>query len=258
MNEARNPIFETRIPLGAAARTALVTGAGSGIGLGVAQTLASMGFRLAMVGRDASKLEQAAKTLPAGSSQPLLIPCDVADRESVKGLVEKVLAEFGSIEVLVCNAGTNVRHRSLEKLSPEDWDLMVATNLTGAFNLVHYVLPSMREKKDGLIVQICSISGIRASTLGGAGYSASKFGQSALGICIGREEGPRGIRSTVIYPGEVNTPILDARPVAVPKERREAILQPEDVASAVKFLVELHPRAHVAELVITPTVDDFF
>ena len=65
------------------------------------------------------------------------------------------------------------------------------------------------------MIQICSISGKRASVLGGAGYSASKFGQAALGICLGREEGPRGIRSSVIYPGEVNTPILDARPVPV-------------------------------------------
>ena len=92
---------------------------------------------------------------------------------------------------------------------------MIDINLTGAFNLVHHVLPSMRERQNGLVIQICSISGIRASTLGGAGYSASKFGQSALGICLGREEGKNGIRSTVIYPGEVNTPILDARPVPV-------------------------------------------
>ncbi|MGA8351309.1 MAG: SDR family NAD(P)-dependent oxidoreductase, partial [Isosphaeraceae bacterium] len=108
-----------------------------------------------------------------------------------------------------------------------------------------------------LVIQICSISGIRASTLGGTGYSASKFGQSALGICLGREEGGRGIRSTVIYPGEVNTPILDARPVPVGAERRAAILQPEDIGAAVRFLVELHPRARVPELTITPTVDDF-
>jgi NADP-dependent 3-hydroxy acid dehydrogenase YdfG len=244
--------------LGEAARTALVTGAGSGIGLGIARTLAGMGFRLALVGRDAGKLERAGASLPERSSPPLLASCDVADRESVGAVVEKVLGAFGSIDVLVCNAGTNVKNRSLEGLSPSDWDLMIATNLTGAFNLVHYVLPSMRAQGGGLIVQVCSIAGIRASVLGGAGYSASKFGQAALGICLGREEGARGIRSTVIYPGEVNTPILDARPVAVPQERREAILQPEDVAAAVKFLVDLHPRAHVAELVITPTVDDFF
>ena len=164
---------------------------------------------------------------------------------------------FGGIDVLVCNAGTNVKNRSLESLEPADWDRMIATNLTGSFNLVHAVLPSMRPQKNGLVIQICSISGMRASTLGGAGYSASKFGQAALGICLGREEGPHGIRSTVIYPGEVETPILDARPVPVGPERREVILQPEDVAAAVRFLVELHPRAHVPELVIKPTVDDW-
>ncbi len=240
------------------ARTALVTGAGSGIGLGVARVLAEKGFRLALVGRDESKLEQARASLGAAGSTTLIAPCDVADRQSVGTVVEKVLGEFGSIDVLICNAGTNVRHRGLEVLEPSDWDRMIATNLTGAYNLVHFVLPSMRKNGGGLIVQICSIAGIRASKLGGAGYSASKFGQSALGLCLGREEGPNGIRSTVIYPGEVNTPILDARPVAVPQERKDVILQPEDVAAAVKFLVDLHPRAHVAELVITPTVDDFF
>jgi NADP-dependent 3-hydroxy acid dehydrogenase YdfG len=111
--------------------------------------------------------------------------------------------------------------------------------------------------QNGLVVQICSISGMRASTLGGAAYSASKFGQAALGICLGREEALRGIRSTVIYPGEVETPILDARAVPVGAERRAVILQPEDIAAAVRFLVGLHPRAHVPELVIMPTVDDY-
>jgi NAD(P)-dependent dehydrogenase (short-subunit alcohol dehydrogenase family) len=183
--------------------------------------------------------------------------CDVTDRHAVAAMVVAVLGSFGSLDVLVCNAGTNVRNRSLETLSPEDWDKMIAVNLTGPFNLVHHVLPAMRRRQNGLVVQICSISGIRASTLGGTGYSASKYGQSALGICLGREEGSRGIRSTVIYPGEVNTPILDARPVPVTADRRATILQPEDVAAAVKFLVELHPRARVPELVITPTVDDF-
>jgi NADP-dependent 3-hydroxy acid dehydrogenase YdfG len=134
---------------------------------------------------------------------------------------------------------------------------MIATNLTGSFHLVHAILPGMRARKSGLIIQICSVSGKRASVLGGAGYSASKFGQAALGIALGREEGVNGIRSTVIYPGEVNTPILDARPVPVGKERREVILQPQDVAAAVSFLVDLDPRAHVPELVIKPTVDDF-
>ena len=136
----------------------------------------------------------------------LILPCDVADRAAVGLMVNQVLAAFGAIDVLVCNAGTNVRNRGLDTLTPDDWDKMIATNLTGAFNLVYYVLPSMRERSSGLVIQIASVAGKRASVLGGAGYSASKFGQTALGICLGREDGPRGIRSTVIYPGEVNTP----------------------------------------------------
>jgi NADP-dependent 3-hydroxy acid dehydrogenase YdfG len=239
-------------------KTALVTGAGSGIGRGVAIVLDALGLRLALIGRDAGKLEQTRAELAAGREKALLLSCDVADRAAVKAVVEQVLGALGSIDVLVCNAGTNVRNRSLEALSPADWDRMIDVNLTGPFNLVHHVLPSMRQRQNGLVIQICSISGIRASTLGGAGYSASKFGQSALGICLGREDGKNGIRSTVIYPGEVNTPILDARPVPVGAERRAAILQPEDIAAAVRFLIELHPRARVPELVITPTVDDFF
>ncbi len=237
--------------------TALVTGAGSGIGRSIAKTLAAMGLRVGLFGRDAAKLERTRAELGSGAQSALVVPCDITDRVAIKEAVDKVVAGLGSIDVLVCNAGTNVRNRSLESLSPADWDLMIATNLTGAFHLVHHVLPGMRERKNGLVIQICSISGLRASTLGGAGYSASKFGQSALGICLGREEGARGIRSTVIYPGEVETPILDARPVPVGTERRSVILQPDDVAAAVKFLVELDPRARVPELVITPTVDDF-
>jgi NADP-dependent 3-hydroxy acid dehydrogenase YdfG len=238
--------------------TALVTGAGSGIGQAIAKALDASGLRLALIGRDLQKLEQTRAELTGGRVSALTLAGDVSNRDSVKAMVEQSIKAFGSIDVLVCNAGTNVRNRTLESLTPADWDRMIDVNLTGAFNLVHFVLPSMRAKQGGLIVQICSIAGVRASILGGAGYSASKFGQSALGICLGREEGKNGIRSTVIYPGEVNTPILDARPVPVAADRRSAILQPEDVAAAVRFLVELHPRARVPELVITPTVDDFF
>jgi NADP-dependent 3-hydroxy acid dehydrogenase YdfG len=243
--------------LAATLQTALVTGAGSGIGRAIAATLAEMGLRVALMGRDREKLERARADLKKGRDSAYVATCDIADRLAVKAVVDQITSAFQRIDVLVCSAGINVRNRSLESLDPFDWDRMIATNLTGSFNLVHYVLPLMRRRRNGLVIQICSVSGLRASTLGGTGYSASKFGQAALGICLGREEGARGIRSSVIYPGEVDTPILDARPVPVGSERRAVILQPEDIAAAVRFLVELHPRAHVPELVITPTVDDF-
>lgn len=239
-------------------RTALITGAGSGMGQAIAVNLAAAGVHVALIGRDVKKLEQTRELLGAAGPNALIESCDVADREAVRKSSERVLKAFGSLDILVCNAGINVAKRSFAELDPADWDRLIATNLTGAYNLVHCVLPSMRERRQGLVIQICSISGIRASLLGGVAYAASKFGQSAMGICLGREARQWGVKSSVIYPGEVNTPILDARPVPVPPERRTAILQPEDVAAAVRFLAELPPRAHVPELVLTPTVDDFF
>ncbi|WP_315851947.1 SDR family oxidoreductase [Tautonia rosea] len=238
-------------------RTALVTGAGSGMGQAIAEDLARAGLRVALVGRDRGKLEAVQAGLGESGAACRVEPCDVADRSSVAGMVERVLDDFGGIDILVCNAGINIPKRSLEVLDPEDWDRLIATNLTGAYNLVHFVLPSMRRHRRGLIIQICSISGIRASVLGGTAYSASKFGQNALAWCIAQEEGKHGIRSTAIHPGEVETPILDRRPVPVGAERRAQILQPDDVARAVRFLAELHPRAHVPELIIKPTVDPF-
>jgi NADP-dependent 3-hydroxy acid dehydrogenase YdfG len=238
-------------------RTALITGAGSGVGRSIAQYLASLGLNVALFGRDRTKLEETAALLNARSGSAHIERCDVADRAAVETAVGRVLQAFGAIDVLVCNAGINVPRRSLETLNPADWDRMLATNLTGSYNLVFHVLPAMRAEKRGLVVQICSISGKRATTLGGVGYCASKFGQAALGLCLGREERVHGIRSTVIYPGEINTPILEKRPVPVSAERRAKILQPDDVAAVVRFLVELPPHVNIPEIVMIPTVDEW-
>ena len=115
----------------------------------------------------------------------------------------------------------------------------------------------MRTRHDGLIVNISSIAGIRSSLLGGLAYTASKFAMTALGTTIGREEAPHGIRVTNIYPGEVATPLLETRPVPVSAEHRARILQPDDVAAAVLMVACLPPRAHVPDLVIKPTSQDF-
>lgn len=235
----------------------MVTGAGSGIGLATVRALAGMGMRVAMLGRDAGKLEAGRRSLGELGGSCRVWACDVKDRAGVSGTVEGILGDWGSIEVLVCNAGVNIPNRAMSALSPEDWDELIAANLTGAYNITRAVLPSMRERREGLIVQVSSISGMRAGPLGGVAYSASKYGQAALGICVGREERQNGIRSTVIYPGEVDTPILDKRPKPVDADRRKLILQPEDVAAAIRFLAELPPRAHIFEMVIKPTVDDF-
>jgi NADP-dependent 3-hydroxy acid dehydrogenase YdfG len=123
--------------------------------------------------------------------------------------------------------------------------------------VIHAVLPDMRARRDGVIINVSSIAGVRPSMLGGAAYSASKHALSALTSVLGQEEKDNGIRATNLCPGEVNTPILDARPVKVSDEHKAQILQPEDVAAAVIFIATLPPRAHVPELIIKPTTQHF-
>jgi len=244
-----------------ARKSALVIGASGGLGRAIASMLAEEGYTLALVGRDIAKLQSTRSELGAAAQGALLLSCDLTDRAQAQAMVEQVLAQMTFIDVLVCAAGSNVRQRSLRSLDPADWDRVIAANLTTAFNTIHFVLPSMRTRGGGLIVQISSLAGLRANTVTGAAYSAAKFAQSALGISIGREERGRGIRSTVIYSGEVSTPLLSVRAdrlgATANEERRAMILQPQDIANAVRLLVTLPPRAHIPELVIKPTIDDF-
>jgi NADP-dependent 3-hydroxy acid dehydrogenase YdfG len=246
---------------GLADQVALIAGAGSGIGRACAIALAEAGARVVLLGRTREKLEQTRALLGAGAERAIVAPCDVSDRPRVAETVATVLASAGAIDILVCSAGINVSNRSLRALDPADWDRVVGTNLTGTFNLIHAVLPAMRERSRGLIIQIASISALRASALSGAAYSASKFGQAALGVCIGREERGRGIRSCVLFPGEVNTAFLESRlkrPDTADPGQNERMLQPEDVAAAVRFVAELPPRATVPQLVLMPALSDFF
>ncbi|MBX3437177.1 MAG: SDR family oxidoreductase [Planctomycetaceae bacterium] len=238
------------------ARGVLVAGGGTGIGAACALALAEQGARVAIAGRRPETLEETAARFH-GDVPILTQTVDVGDRASAKGLIDWATAQLGQIDVLVNSAGLNVPKRSMEELAPDDWDQLMSINVTGAYNLMHAVLPQMRERRDGLIINISSVAGIRASQLGGVAYSASKFAMSALSTCVALEEKDRGIRVTNIYPGEVETPILDRRPVPVSAEHRARILQPEDVASVVLSIACLPPRAHVPDIVIKPTSQAF-
>jgi NADP-dependent 3-hydroxy acid dehydrogenase YdfG len=115
----------------------------------------------------------------------------------------------------------------------------------------------MRPQKKGLVILLNSVAGRRSVPLAGIGYNASKFGMSGLGIGLAEEEKEEGIRITNVYPGEVNTPILDNRKCPPPKEHRDSILQPEDIASVVMHICGLPERAHIPEIVIKPAKQSF-
>jgi NAD(P)-dependent dehydrogenase (short-subunit alcohol dehydrogenase family) len=232
-------------------KNVLVTGGGSGIGLATARLLLTEGACVAISGRHEDKLRRAAEELNAGE-RLLYHAADITDVNQVETLVQEVTRRLGRIDILVNNAGLNIKERTFRELTPERWHLLLGANLHGAFYCMRAVLPQMRQRRDGLIININSISGKRSNPLGGLAYNAAKFGLRGLAMGLAAEEKDNGIRVGNIYPGEVNTPILDARPMPVSEERRRTMLQPEDVAAAVLFIATLPPRASVPELVLTP------
>jgi NADP-dependent 3-hydroxy acid dehydrogenase YdfG len=232
----------------------LVIGGGTGMGRAIAVKLWEDGNQVAIAGRREEKLTEVAKI----SLHNIKInPVDVTDRDSVADLFLWFDQNIGNLDVLINAAGVNIANRSMQDLDPSDWDKLIQINLTGAFNCMSEALKQMRPAKSGLIISINSVAGKRAIPLAGVAYNASKFGMSALGVSIGEEERENGIRITNIYPGEVNTAILDERRNPPTPEHRAGILQPSDIADIVSTVVKLPERAHVPELVIKPSLQSF-
>ena len=237
-------------------KTAVITGGGTGIGLGIAQALASEGCQVVIAGRREQVVKEAAEAW-SGKTPLLFHRVNVASRNSVQSLFKWANEKLGQIDILVNSAGANIKTRSMAEMTPEQWDKIMLINASGAYNCMYEVLPQMRERKDGLIINISSIAGKRASELGGVAYSASKFAMTALGTCVANEDNKNGIRVTNIYPGEVNTPILENRPKPVSDDHKARMLQMEDIGGLIVAIANLPPRAHVAEMVIKPTVQEY-
>jgi NADP-dependent 3-hydroxy acid dehydrogenase YdfG len=225
----------------------VIVGGGTGMGQATARALAAAGADVAIGGRRLAPLEETA----AGTN----IRChtiDVADRADTNSFFEWATGELGQIDVMINAAGINIKQRSMSEMPPEQWDQVLAINATGAYNCLRAVLPQMRERHDGLIINVSSIAGKRAIALGGIAYSASKFAMTSLGTCVANEVAADGVRVTNVYPGEVNTPLLEQRPAPVDEAHKQRILQPEDVAEAMLALIALPKAVHIPELVIKP------
>ncbi len=239
-----------------AGKVVAITGGGTGIGSGIAKALAEAGCMVTIGGRRDEPLKNFAATVT--SDHPIRAHViDVADAHSVDTFFADIRNNVGQVDILVNSAGINIQKRTMAEMSPEDWDRVLQINATGAYRCMHQVLPAMRSRRDGLIVNISSIAGKRAISLGGIVYCASKFAMTALGTAVSNEVRNEGVRITNVYPGEVNTPILENRPTPVTQEHKDAILQPEDIASVVVTICRLPPRANVPEVVIKPTIQEW-
>jgi NADP-dependent 3-hydroxy acid dehydrogenase YdfG len=217
-----------------------VVGASSGIGAATARLLADAG----------AHVHAAARRQPELGDGIVGHSLDIVDRPAVDAFAAE-LGDAGPVHIVVVAAGTNLPDRSLDRLTPEGFDTLVAVNLTGAFNVVQAFLGAVRATR-GDVVLIGSISGSWPD-VSGSGYQAAKAGLLAFARGAGFEEHTRGVRFTTILPGVVDTPILDSRPEPPSAELRAHMLAPEDVAAACLFAVSLPPRAHVPELTILPT-----
>jgi len=231
----------------------VISGAGSGIGAACAVRFAEAGATVVLMGRRTEALKEVALQC---HNRGVVIPCDVTDPQAVAKAIAQVEFMHGRIDVLVSAAGTNLPERTMAQLTVASWQMMIDTNLNGAFHLISQSLPMVRNAQ-GIIIAIGSTSVPRPSSLGGASYNAAKSGLSAFVRTLAQEEAPHGVRATMLHPGEVDTPLIDKRPAPVSAERRATMLQSDDVALTIQFIAGLPARAHIPEMILTPSANPF-
>jgi len=214
-------------------RTVLVTGASRGIGRSIALRFAEEGARVALVSRTVAELLQTASLVDKAGARTIAIPTDIRDRDGVVASVTKAEEELGPIDVLVNNAGVFL-WRPFLKLSAEEWDLVIATNLTGAANFCRAVLPGMMARRRGRIVNVSSIHGMRGEA-NLAAHSAAKFGLIGMTQSLAREFREYNIAVNAVCPGTVENK-LDETGAADRAEPLAQKLWPRDVARTVLFL----------------------
>jgi NADP-dependent 3-hydroxy acid dehydrogenase YdfG len=226
-----------------------INGAGTGIGLAGAEALADAGAKVILSGRRAEVIDAAAKKIKGAVALPL----DISKETEVAAVHASIERDHGAVDILVNSAGGNIPNRKFSELNPESWRMMVDMNLNGAFFSARIVLPGMRKKKDGLIINIASIAGKRVSQVSGMAYTAAKHAMVAMSDAINQEECGNNIRACAICPGEVATPILDKRPIPPSAEERARMLQPEDLGRIIRFVAETPAHVSIHELLVVPT-----
>ena len=234
-------------------QVAIVTGGGTGIGRETARMLAAEGALVAIAGRRKPPLDAVVAEIERAGGRAAARATDMESPTEPAALAEWAIGAFGRVDVLVNNAGHSSTVRAIRWVRKVDWDSVIAVNLTGVYLLCQAVLPGMIGRGAGTIVTVSSVAGIRPGLMGGLPYSAAKAGVRNLMGHIHSEHRQQGIRCTTILPAEVDTQILDKRPLPPGAEQRSTMMQPEDVARAVMLCILLPARTVVEEIVMVPT-----
>jgi NADP-dependent 3-hydroxy acid dehydrogenase YdfG len=232
-------------------QTALITGASSGIGRATAIAFAREGAAVGLLARRRDELEHVAKQIRDAGGRAEVLAADLEDAAATRAAVGAAIQALGRLDVVVYAAGTNIPQRALTVLTADDWDMMIAANLTGAFHVTQAALPQMRQQQGGLLIYVSS-GAVQRPDVSGVAYQATKHGMVGLAHGTREEEKAHGIRTTVIFPGLTETPLLNKRPVPTPPEVVAKALQPEDTARACVFIASLPARARVPEIQLLP------
>ena len=211
-----------------------------------------------MTGRSRAGLDETVAMIEKSGGKAEAVTLDVSEKAAVARVGAEILARHGRIDILLNSAGLNLATRLWKDLTPDSFDTIAGINLHGALYCIHAVLPAMRARKDGLVINISSWSGRFEEYLTGPAYNASKTALAALTASLNDEECVNGIRACCIYPGEVATPILRHCPVAPSQAEVDRMLQADDIGKTIRFVAEMPARVCVNEILITPTWNRFF
>ena len=235
-------------------KVAIVTGAGTGIGREAAKMLAAEGAAVVANGRREAPLTSVVNDIAKAGGRAVARVADVGDSTAARGLVQWTTSTLGRVDILVNNAGFSSRIRNVRWLAQEDWEKVVDVNLTGIYALTQSVLDQMIERKSGTIITVSSVAALRPGLISGPAYGAAKAGVLNLMRFVHTVYRQHGIRATTIMPAEVDTPILDNRPLNPDAAARATMMQPEDVAAAILMCATLPERTVVEEMVLSPTI----
>lgn len=226
-------------------KTALITGAGRGIGRGIAVAFAKQGCDVALAARSLNELQETAGEVKRLGRRALVSQCDVTDRVAVKQAVADALAQFGNIDILVNNAGYAC-FKPFESLTADEWQRSLDVNLMGPVHFIQAVLPSMIARREGRIINISSVAGLKPIA-GQSAYCAAKSGLNALTKVLAMELRPHKIAVHAICPGGVDTKLSRE---AMPQRDKTDWLTPGDIAHTALYLAALSPRATTDEILV--------
>lgn len=234
-------------------QVAVVTGANRGVGEAVARRLGAMGAHVVLVARSAEKLKRVCDEIVQAGGAASAHACDLTDASAVARLGEQIAREHKRCDILVNNAGIGLQGRLLHDTTPEDWDLVLDTNLRGPYLMIRAIAPLMIAAQSGHIVNISSLAG-RNPLPRGAAYAASKWGLNGLTYSVAEELRQYKIRVSVVAPGSINTDFSDhaGRGASSGKDPNKK-LQPDQIASVVAMLVTQEEQSFISEVQIRPT-----